>query len=97
MTLEILNLDSTDGAGYTKGMKTAVSLPEKIFREAERQARRLKKSRSQLYREALAEYLARHASDRVEDAMNAVCDQVGEGQDAFVAQAARRTLSRSEW
>jgi metal-responsive CopG/Arc/MetJ family transcriptional regulator len=36
-------------------MKTAVSIPDRIFREAERHARRSKKSRSQLYAEALVE------------------------------------------
>jgi predicted transcriptional regulator len=78
-------------------MKTAVSLPDKIFHAAERQARRLKKSRSQLYGEALAEYLARHAADRVEEALNDVCGRLGDQRDAFVSEASRRTLGRSEW
>jgi predicted transcriptional regulator len=78
-------------------MKTAISLPDAIFKEAERQARLLKKSRSQLYGEALAEYLARHAADRVEDALNNTCAHLGERKDSFVAAASRRTLSRTEW
>jgi metal-responsive CopG/Arc/MetJ family transcriptional regulator len=78
-------------------MKTAISLPDKIFQEAERQARRLKKSRSQLYGEALAEYLARHAADRVEEALNKVCEELGEKEGPFVSEASRRTLARSEW
>ena len=57
-------------------MKTAISLPDRVFREADRHARRTGKSRSQLYAEALAEYLARHAPDAVTDAMNQVCDSV---------------------
>jgi hypothetical protein len=44
-------------------MKTAVSLPDVVFHAAERQARRTKKSRYQLYAEALREYLARNAPD----------------------------------
>ena len=40
-------------------MKTAVSVPDELFEAAERQAERTKKSRSQLYAEAIAEYLAR--------------------------------------
>ena len=47
-------------------MKTAISLPEDIFVQADRLARRLRKSRSQLYREAVAEYLARHDPDALE-------------------------------
>lgn len=78
-------------------MKTAVSLPDRIFRAAEKHARRARKSRSQLYAEALAEYLARHAPDEVTEAMNRVADQVETGTDQFVAAAGRRVLERSEW
>ena len=78
-------------------MKTAVSLPDRLFREAERHAQRAQKSRSQLYVEALAEYLARHAPDEVTEAMNHVVDQVEEEPDAFGGAAARRVLERTEW
>src|SRR5262245_42454497 len=61
------------GLGYTGGMKTAISIPDPIFREAERLARRLKKSRSQLYAEAMADYLRRHDPDAVTEALNRVC------------------------
>jgi len=83
--------------GYTNGMKTAVSLPDALFREVERQVRRTRKSRSQLYAEALAEYLARHAPDEVTEAMNRVVDQLREPADPFVSAATRRILERSEW
>ncbi len=83
--------------GYTIGMKTAVSLPDEVFRGAERLARRLKKSRSELYREALREYVARHDPDAVTEAMNRVVDSVGSAPDAFVDAAARRVLERTEW
>ena len=78
-------------------MKTAVSLPDEVFREAERQARRAKKSRSKLYAEALSEYLARHAPDEVTEAMNRIMDQLSAPTDAFVSAAGRRILERSEW
>lgn len=78
-------------------MKTAVSLPDEVFRAADRQARRSQKSRSQLYAEALAEYLSRHAPDEVTDAMNAVVDKIDEPRDPFVLAAARSVLERAEW
>jgi metal-responsive CopG/Arc/MetJ family transcriptional regulator len=79
-------------------MKTAVSLPDDLFRAAERQARRAQKSRSQLYAEALAEYLARHAPDEVTDAMNRVVERLGRPHpEPFLAAAARRVFERSEW
>jgi metal-responsive CopG/Arc/MetJ family transcriptional regulator len=78
-------------------MKTAVSLPDRLFRAAEQHAQRAQKSRSQLYAEALAEYLARHAPDEVTEAMNRVVDQVAAEPDAFAGAAARRVLERTEW
>ena len=83
--------------GYTHGMKTAISLPDAVFHAAERQAKRTQKSRSQLYAEALAEYLSRHAPDEVTDAMNQVVDQFDQARDPFVLAAAQSVLARSEW
>ena len=78
-------------------MKTAISLPDEIFEQAERMARRLKKSRSEIYREAVVEYVARHDPDAVTQAMNRVVDSAGGEHDAFGKTAARRVLERSEW
>jgi antitoxin MazE6 len=78
-------------------MKTAVSLPDDVFEQAERLARRAKKSRSQIYGEALREYIARHSSDEVTAAMDRVVAEVGAERDPFAAAAARRALERSEW
>lgn len=77
-------------------MKTAVSIPDDVFDKAERLARRTKKSRSQLFSDALKEYVARHASDEVTEAMNRACEETGV-RDPFAGKAARRVLERSEW
>ena len=78
-------------------MKTAISLPDAVFLAAERQAKRSRKSRSQLYAEAISEYLSRHAPEEVTEAMNHVVDQLDEGQDPFVLAAAHAVLQRVEW
>ena len=78
-------------------MKTAVSIPQDLFEGAERLARRTRKSRSRLFSDALREYVARHGADEVTDAMNRVCDEVGDSKDPFFSSAARRVLERSEW
>lgn len=78
-------------------MKTAISLPDAVFHAAERQARRAQKSRSQLYAEALSEYLSRHAPDEVTEAMNHVVDQLDAAPEPFVLTAAQSVLARSEW
>ena len=80
------------------GMKTAISLPDRVYREAERHARRTRKSRSQLYAEALTEYLARHAPEEVTEAMNTVVDRLESSQpDPYLTAAARRLLESVEW
>jgi len=84
--------------GYTIGMKTAISLPERVFDEAERFARRSRKSRSQLYVEAIVEYLARHAPNEITEAMNRICESVGQSDiDQFASAAAKKTIARESW
>ncbi len=90
-------LHSLPEPGYTKGMKTAISLPDDIYRAAERQARRARKSRSQLYADALSEYLDRHAPEEVTTAMDAVLVKVGKANDPFVSTAAHRVLQTTQW
>jgi predicted transcriptional regulator len=77
-------------------MKTAISIPDRIFQDAERLAEKLQKSRSQMYSEAIAEYVARHEPDLTAQ-INAVCDEVDTRPDPFLAEAARRILQRTEW
>ena len=91
-------LPPKDPAGYTAGMKTAISLPDDLFEAGERHRKRHRKSRSQLYAEALSEYLSRHAPDEVTEAMNEVLQELGDpGPERFVTAAARRVLARTEW
>ncbi len=75
----------------------AVSIPDGVFEEAQRLVPRMGKSRSQVYKHALTEYVARHAPDRVTEAMDRVCAKLGQPTDSFVATASRRILERSEW
>lgn len=79
-------------------MKTAVSVPDDLFAQVDRLARRSGRSRSEVYSAALREYVARHAPDEVTAALDAVVDQVGPaGPDAFTAAAARRTFDAADW
>ena len=78
-------------------MKTAISIPDEVFKGAERLARRTRKSRSQLFTEAVKEYVARHAAEEVTEAMDRVCAEAGELKDDFVSSAAWRILERTEW
>jgi metal-responsive CopG/Arc/MetJ family transcriptional regulator len=78
-------------------MKTAVSIPDDLFEQAEELARRGKESRSQLFADALREYVARHDPDAVTAALDRIVEHLGEPRDEFVSVAARRVLERSDW
>ena len=78
-------------------MKAAVSIPDDVFADAERLARRLRTSRSRLYARALADFVVQHEGDKVTDSMNRVLEEVGAKPDAFTRRAARRTLRNAEW
>jgi predicted transcriptional regulator len=78
-------------------MKTAVSIPNDLFRRADELASQLGKSRSELYREALADYVARRDPLTVTTALNELADELAGDNSGFVDAAARRTLQASEW
>jgi predicted transcriptional regulator len=82
---------------YTRGMKTAISIPDDVFADAEILARDLKTSRSELYSRAVREYVARHSSDDVTAALDQVCAEGDSADKAFIGEAATRTMGRSEW
>lgn len=78
-------------------MKTAVSIPDELFSRAEEVARSTGKSRSQLYQEALSEYLLRRDPEAVTQAMDEVLAGVDPHVDPWLTEAGRQTLERSEW
>ena len=81
---------------YIQIMKTVISLPDIIFKQAELFARKVKKSRSQLYTEAIKEYLARHTPDVITESMNKVCEGLEQQDTTFTQKAATELLSREE-
>ena len=60
-------------------------------------ARRLRKPRAVVLREAIEEYAARHEPEAVTEAMNRVAAVLDTRPDAGVAAASRRVLERTEW
>jgi predicted transcriptional regulator len=97
MTRSTMTLAGGDRSGYNSGMKTAISIPDPVFRAGERMARRLHVSRSRLYAMALADYISRQADEQITAALNASLARAPMREDPFVREAARRTLDRSEW
>ena len=78
-------------------MKTAISLPDDLFKSGDSLAKRMGMSRSELYARALREYLERHDHDRVTAQLDAVCAEVDSRLAPEFARAARRVVERDEW
>jgi len=53
-------------------MKTAVSLPDSLYEDAEETAKSLGIPRSRLYARALEEFIQRHKSERITEELDAV-------------------------
>lgn len=79
-------------------MKTAVSVPDDLFAQVDRLAKRSHRSRSEVYSSALREYVARHAPDEVTAGLDAIFTEVGQPDAGeFTKAAARGTLESAEW
>jgi hypothetical protein len=84
-------------SGYTQGMKTAVSMPDDLFRLAEATARRLKVSRSELYSKAIAEFLKSQTGNAITERLNAVYSQHPAKVDSGLHRAQLKSLEKDGW
>jgi len=78
-------------------MKTAVSLPDEVFYEAERVAQSLGVSRSQLYASAIAEFVAQHQSQNVTQRLNEVHAKHDTRVDPVLDALQLLSLPPDEW
>jgi metal-responsive CopG/Arc/MetJ family transcriptional regulator len=76
-------------------VKTAVSIPDPLFKEADKLAARLGKSRSELFADALREHLLRHGDAAITARLDAVYSDLEPSEedrvrlDAVAAEMAR--------
>ena len=78
-------------------MKTAISLPDELFKAADSLAGRLGVSRSRLYANALEEYLSRHHARRVSERLDTVYETESSAVAPSISVAQSKLLKRSEW
>jgi metal-responsive CopG/Arc/MetJ family transcriptional regulator len=78
-------------------MKTAVSVPDALFDEAERLATRLGMTRSGLYAAALEDFVSRHQARRVSERLDAIYSNESSDLDPGVSAAQRKVLKGSDW
>ena len=80
-------------------MKTAVSLPDPLFEAADRLAKQLGKSRSQLYAEAVREYLDKHPEEDITQRLNEIYEAQPElaELDPVLDTLQLEVLRREKW
>lgn len=90
-------LDKEYNRSYTAIMKTAISIPDKVFRSAEGLAKRLGVSRSQLYSTAISEYLSRHHGKEVTEQLDSIYFEVNSSLSPGLALLQSKSLAQEEW
>ena len=81
-------------------MKTAISIPDKLFAAAEREAKRRGVSRSKFYQEALEDKLKQKHSAEITKRLNANIKKHGDpsdGEDRCLEQSRKTILANTEW
>lgn len=78
-------------------MKTAISLPDELFRMAEAAARKMRMSRSQLYATAITEFLERRRTSKVTERLNKLYSREPAKLDTALQSAQTRSLGRDSW
>ena len=78
-------------------MKTAISLPDSIFEEAEALARQLGVSRSELYTKALKAYLRKYNRNQMLNQLNKVYSEESSELDPVLAKLQFMSLPRENW
>lgn len=78
-------------------MKLVISLPAPLFHAAERLAKQRRVPRSQVFAEALEEYLSRHGGDAVTVKLDDVYGAQSSSIDRDLAQAQLTVIGDETW
>ena len=90
-------LDNRYNQSYTKYMKTAISIPDKVFRSADSLAKRLGISRSELYTTAITEFLSKHQSRNLTARLDAVYGEEDSSLSPNLIQLQAKSIAHEEW
>ena len=78
-------------------MKTAISISDEIFIEAEKTARQLGVSRSKLYSMAIVEFVQHHTPEAITAALNEIYGSTESRLDDDIMQANYDLLPQEDW
>jgi metal-responsive CopG/Arc/MetJ family transcriptional regulator len=78
-------------------MKTAISIPDRVFKTAETLARRQNLSRSALFTQAVTEFIAHHRHEGVTEELNKVYEREASGVDPLIARFQSLAIPKEKW
>jgi metal-responsive CopG/Arc/MetJ family transcriptional regulator len=78
-------------------MKTAISIPDPVFDQADCLAKRLQISRSALYTRAVEGYIDEHRRSRVREKLDKLYSTEPSGIDPATLKAQAASIPREEW
>ena len=78
-------------------MKTAISIPNPLFQAAELLAQEQGLSRSELYSNAVREYVSQHKNHKVTEALNAIYTVENNSLDSNLEALQTQSTSKEEW
>jgi metal-responsive CopG/Arc/MetJ family transcriptional regulator len=78
-------------------MKTAISLPDTVFEEAESLAKQLGVSRSELYTKALKAYLQKYNREQTLRKLDQIYSDESSELDPVLTQIQLMSLPREDW
>ena len=78
-------------------MKTAISVPDEVFEAADRTAKKLGVSRSELYSTAVYEYIERHKFEEVTSRLNDLYASEYSELDDDLGQMQGLSLKKEDW
>jgi metal-responsive CopG/Arc/MetJ family transcriptional regulator len=78
-------------------MKTAISIPDKLFRAADQYAKNHGFSRSKLYAEAVAQFLEQHPSELITKQLDKIYSSEPAKLDETLSAMQFNSIEKEEW
>ena len=94
-------IDTWYNRSHTISMKTAISIPDKIYEAAEKAAKRLGVSRSEFYVNAIEEYLSKNSDENLTEELNKIYsnpESLSQSElDPALRHMQKQSIGHGEW
>lgn len=78
-------------------MKTAISIPDKLFKSADQYAKSHGVSRSNLYAQAVAQFLKTHSTEHITKQLNEVYSSEPSELNSTISSLQLSSIEKEEW